>query len=80
MSNKDRKIWIILTISLFIGGYIFSIADSRAEEHDLKKDCYINMPQEQVVVCLESMRLAVEDMVEQTKQLLADVKPIKVES
>lgn len=80
MNNKDRKIWITLTIGLLLGGYVFSIADSRAEEHDMAKDCYINMSQEQVVVCLKSMRLAVEDMVEQTKKLLSEVKPVKIES
>lgn len=80
MNNKDRIIWVILAISLLIGGFAFSITSSRAEEHNMEKDCYLNMPQEQVVVCLKSMRLAVEDMVEQTKELLKNAKPVKIES
>lgn len=80
MNNKDRKIWIILTVVLLVGGYAFSITSSRAEEPNMEKECYMGMSQKQVVVCLESMRLAVEEMVKQTKQLLKDVKPIKVES
>lgn len=80
MSNKDRKIWIILTVVLLVGGYAFSITSSRAEEPDMENACYINMPKKQVVVCLGSIKVKVEEMVKQTQQLLNDIKPIEVES
>lgn len=60
--------------------FTFAIAESRAEEHDMEKECYLGMSQEQVVVCLGSIKAAVEEITEQTKELLAKVKPINTES
>lgn len=66
VAMSDKYIWIILTIGLLIGGFIFSILCSQAGTYNLIKDCSSDVPKEkvddQIILCLDAIDNELDDL------------------